>query len=783
MLRCCSRASWRAHASHAGRGSLRLRCLSFVCFLWLLSSTSAHARASLFAEVTALVHDTQHHPLPDATVQLQAHGSALTMSGKTDASGAIHIAAVPFGEYTLTVQRAGFSVQKETVAVTSGSSPILHVALTVEAAAETVEVTANAVAAAASSVTPTTMLSQHAIDTTPGADRANSLAMITDYVPGAYMTHDMLHIRGGHQVSWLLDGVQIPNTNIASNVGAQIDPRDIQYLQVDRGSYGAELGDRTYGVFDVNPKSGFERTREGELRVVAGSALSTDNQVSLGDHSQRAAYYVSLNGNRSDYGLAAPIEHAVHNAESGYGGFGSFTFNRNAQDQLRLLTQLKTDFFQVPYDPDAGTYDNQLFSSSGLRDAQHETDGVAAFTWTHSYSHQGVVTLSPFYHYNSAAYEPGAGDTPVGTTADRASNYGGVQASLGGEVARNHPEAGLYAWGQHDTDLFGAEFADASFNNFATAGSASGGLVEEYISDDYKPIPYLTLSAGVRESWFSGLGLSETATSPRVGVAVRVPRLNWVFRAFYGHFYQPPPLLTVAGPLIGYAEQNDTAFAPLHGERDEEHQFGVAIPWKGWLLDADTFQTEASNFLDHANIGESSLYFPVTIARALVQAWEATLRSPELPWHGHVHLAYSNQIARQQGALTGGLICRPINSPQCDTEPGYQPLDHDQRNTLNVGGEVQLPRSLRVSTNVYYGSGFVNGYPGPPSPYDGDYLPAHTTFDLRIEKQLRDNLSLAVNATNVGNRRVLLDNSLTFGGFHFNDPRQIYAEVRYRFHY
>jgi hypothetical protein len=28
---------------------------------------------------------------------------------------------------------------------------------------------------------------------------------------------------------------------------------------------------------------------------------------------------------------------------------------------------------------------------------------------------------------------------------------------------------------------------------------------------------------------------------------------------------------------------------------------------------------------------------------------------------------------------------------------------------------------------------------------------------------------------------VLLDNSLTFGGFHYNEPRQIYAELRYKF--
>jgi hypothetical protein len=29
----------------------------------------------------------------------------------------------------------------------------------------------------------------------------------------------------------------------------------------------------------------------------------------------------------------------------------------------------------------------------------------------------------------------------------------------------------------------------------------------------------------------------------------------------------------------------------------------------------------------------------------------------------------------------------------------------------------------------------------------------------------------------------MLDDSLTFGGFHFFNPREIFVEVRYRFHY
>ncbi len=42
---------------------------------------------------------------------------------------------------------------------------------------------------------------------------------------------------------------------------------------------------------------------------------------------------------------------------------------------------------------------------------------------------------------------------------------------------------------------------------------------------------------------------------------------------------------------------------------------------------------------------------------------------------------------------------------------------------------------------------------------------------------------MSVSGLNVTNRRVMLDDSLTFGGFHFNNPREIFVELRYRFHY
>jgi len=52
-----------------------------------------------------------------------------------------------------------------------------------------------------------------------------------------------------------------------------------------------------------------------------------------------------------------------------------------------------------------------------------------------------------------------------------------------------------------------------------------------------------------------------------------------------------------------------------------------------------------------------------------------------------------------------------------------------------------------------------------------------------LGKDLGVRWSFSLNGTNVLNSRFLLDTSNTFGGTHTVNPRQIYFEVRYRFHY
>jgi hypothetical protein len=737
------------------------------------------AYASVVSSVRGVIHDPQHRPVQDAMVMIKAKNSDWAATVNSDTAGNFGFNAVPLGEYTVTVAGVGFEQSQQDVVVVSGSSPVLHFALNVAGAKETINVSGNAVEVPTDTATPTTIVNRLEIARTPGAARSNSLAMITDFVPGAYVTHDQLHIRGGHQTSWLIDGVPIPNTNIASNLGPQVDPKDMDYLDVSRGSYGAEFGDRTYGVFNVVPRTGFERNREAELVLSAGDYHQTNDQFSVGDHTQRFAYYASVNGNRSNLGLQPPVANVVHDAANGYGGFGSLVLNIDPANQLRFVTSLRRDFYQIPYDPYAGDLENGTFAgnqwngqypSIGLRDTQHESDALANFSWVHSFNSRTLLTVSPFYHFNRANYDSLTSDLNSASTDHRSSVYGGGQVSLNTSLAKNDFQAGAYGFYQQNDEFFGLIQAGAQELN--DHERPVGSLAAFFLDDKFKPFSWMTLSAGMRPTHFSG-GEVENSISPRFGATVTVPHLRWTFRAFYGHYYQAPPLITVSGPLLQFCQSNNCGFVLLNGERDEEHQFGVTIPFRGWTLDADNFRTNARNFFDHSCIG-SGACFPITIDHALIRGWELTLRSPRIAHRGQIHLAYSNQVAEGALPITGGLT-------NFSPPTALFPLDHDQRNTLNLGGDLTLPWRVYASTNIYYGSGFSNAFPGEP--YPGDHLPGHTTFDVSLGKDFSERLSASLNLLNVANRRIELDNSQTFGGFHWNNPREVFVGLRYRFHY
>ena len=153
---------------------------------------------------------------------------------------------------------------------------------------------------------------------------------------------------------------------------------------------------------------------------------------------------------------------------------------------------------------------------------------------------------------------------------NQTANYGGLQAAVNANFWRNDLQAGVYGFGQHSTTTSATNSRMALFPQLPCSSiGVTGGLAGFFVNDKFKATSWLTLIAGLRQTHFTA-DIVENATDPRYGVAVKVPRLNWVFRAFYGDFYQAPPLVTATGALLDLATSQDFTFAPLHGERDKE---------------------------------------------------------------------------------------------------------------------------------------------------------------------------------------------------------------------
>ena len=220
-----------------------------------------------------------------------------------------------------------------------------------------------------------------------------------------------------------------------------------------------------------------------------------------------------------------------------------------------------------------------------------------------------------------------------------------------------------------------------------------GNTQAVFLQDQFKLTHWLTFNGGVRLTHFGGgsppgrTSLASSTTRP-IRASVRHCRsqscIGW--RAPSGDATTRRRRCSPCrARSSSSARQFDCKFAALHGERDEQHEFGLTIPLRGWTFDVSNFRTGARNFFDHDVLGNSNIFFPLTLERARIRGWEVTGSSPRLGGVASWHLAYSHQYAQWNGGITGGLVSdESCEDPICT-------LDHDQRDTLSTGVNLTLP--------------------------------------------------------------------------------------------
>src|SRR5205807_2045318 len=105
--------------------SMRTRLFSTIACLWLFAASVGHA--AIFGIVGGLVEDSQHRPVPQASVTLRAELSSWQEQTQTDADGRFSFPAVPAGAYAVSVTKAGFQTTEQRLVVRSSTTSSLTV--------------------------------------------------------------------------------------------------------------------------------------------------------------------------------------------------------------------------------------------------------------------------------------------------------------------------------------------------------------------------------------------------------------------------------------------------------------------------------------------------------------------------------------------------------------------------------------------------------------------------------------------------------------------------------
>ena len=362
--------------------------------------------------------------------------------------------------------------------------------------------------------------------------------MITDYVPGAYVTHDMLHMRGGHQTEWLIDGVPVPNTNIAKNLGPQIRSQRHRLCR----SAARQLWRRVRRPHLRRlQRSSAHRLRTqppSELVLSAGNFYQTNDAVSC-RQPHRALRLLRQRQRQSQQSrLQTPIPQVVHDAVNGYGGFGSFIFNFDPTNQFRLVG------FPAP-----GLLSDPLRSLSQLTleinpcGQRGSTPSTRPARWrarsrwlrdfllgAHLQLRTLLLTVSPFYHYNSADYQEARTMFPSSPPHSDRLNYAGAQVSLQRQLLEERSAGWSLQILPAPVQLLrrrlqrSAECAPPNVLHHSIG--VNGGLTPSSSTTNSKSRPWLTSDrrpAPHALRFLTAAVVSESAIDPRFGVAVTFP--------------------------------------------------------------------------------------------------------------------------------------------------------------------------------------------------------------------------------------------------------------------
>ena len=245
-------------------------------------------------ETTAGVQGTVKDPsgavVAGASVEVAGPALIGVRKAQTDDAGNYRFAALPPGQYTLTVTAKGFRTYKQGgLELSVGRLPSVDIHLEVGAVAETLEVTGSATMIDTTTSKVSVTVDQQVLVNVP---KGRSFQSLIPFAPGARqepLQSTRTSRDNGFQIDgasdsenvYLIDGVNTTDANVGG-VGKNFQMDFVEEVQVKSGGFEAEYGGALGGVINVIGKRGSNDWHGGMMAYIRTNALNANDPCASG---------------------------------------------------------------------------------------------------------------------------------------------------------------------------------------------------------------------------------------------------------------------------------------------------------------------------------------------------------------------------------------------------------------------------------------------------------------------------------------------------------------------
>ncbi len=648
---------------------------------------------------------------------------------------------------------------------------------------------------------------------------ANSFPEALIQLPGtARGANGVVHMNGDHGViDYVVDGVPLPQA-LNREIGSEIDPNDISFLDVIEGAYPAQYGLRFGSVLNIATRSGSGAPGfDGDLEY--GSYNDLIQQ--LGYHAplgNGGGYDVAIRNEQTSRSLDPPDFSSPHNNGSDTNEFARVTLAAGSGNFTDVTVMHSFRTFQIPNDVNYG-------EPANTDDNESQDDTFLNVRFRHPLGDSGALTFGPavkvshIRDYGDSADDWAYGEalnltpSPFGnggspTNCATAVATGIFTPTTCGFSLADDKTSIDYIWSTDYVQRIGKHVLRAGVdynltrvdktyavtlqpNNFLApilspaAPDApitvvddkpnTGNIYQSYVQDSWRLSPDWEADYGLRYDFFtirsSDFARGFGAFSPRFKLTRFFGSRASIY-AYIGRFFEPFSFENVdpkAAELLNFPLQSTVAQFDLKPERDTQLEFGGRAPLGAGDLGFRVWQKNANDLIDDTQVGVTALHQDINYTLGRLSAETLDYVSPlanNSRWYANVnHTDSVNKGCETQ------LLAPCFGSPT-----DFTPADHEQRWSMTAGLLFNDPRGGWWSGDVEYGAGLSSVICMPAT--DDCKATPHTILAVEKGIAVGTATALTLRIENLLNDRYYVT-LLNAQGTHYAPPREFYAGFRF----